>query len=100
MSDDQMRRELGLSNTQQARKHLEEWNYNNRTKHRTRDFHMLFDRIYSKLSVEEIAKRYPWKTKEGDIEISPQTVQRNTAKLAALLGIELPRAKKKQHTTH
>lgn len=90
------KRETSLEFGSNHRESIEEirktWGYWPNREWKQRDFDMLFDRIYLKLSLKEIAAKYPWEDSLGKTSLHKSTVQRITSGLSQILGIPLPRA--------
>jgi hypothetical protein len=91
-SNQETKRKFGSIHHDTIEKIRGAWGYRPNRNWRQRDFDMLFDRIYLKLSLKEIAKKYPWEDPSGKSSPHKTTVQRITSELAELLYLPLPRA--------
>lgn len=91
MSGKQKRQELGPQYTHVVDQYLETIGYENNKKWVPEHFEMLFDRLYLKSSIEEIAEKR---------HCDEATVKRVTNVLFDLVGIEPPRATKSKHIKH
>ncbi|AQX75168.1 hypothetical protein B1772_06755 [Dehalococcoides mccartyi] len=83
MTREQTRIKLGVEDSQFAHELMEEWGYHHGVKWDQTEFDCLFDRLYLKLSVLAISKKY---------FLTTTKVQRCTSKLSNLMMLELPRA--------
>jgi hypothetical protein len=91
MSGKHKRHELGPKNTLLVDKHLEELGYERGYKWVPDHFQMLFDRLYLRWSVEQIAENR---------HCDDATVKRSTNRLIEILGLEPPRAPYKPRSEH
>jgi len=97
MTGKETTRDLGPNHSRTVNEQKKKWGYRPNRTWRQRDFDMLFDRLYLKLSVEDISTRYGVRKQS---ECDPATVKRSTEYLGKLLGLKLPRAPYKKHQSH
>ena len=86
-----LRQEIGTGHYRAVKQRIEAFGYHDRHRWDEDDFHMLFDRLYLRRSVVAIADRHG---------LSPEAAQDRTAKLARLLGLDLPRARRTRDPLH
>jgi hypothetical protein len=88
MSRNDMRKRIGQDNEPVIHKQMEEWGYKHGNRWDCTDFNMLFDRLYLKNRIEDIADKY---------QTNESSVQRRTARLAHILDLTLTKAPHKEH---
>ncbi|MFC1865092.1 hypothetical protein ACFLYB_00010 [Chloroflexota bacterium] len=85
MSRKEARNELGTNDGREIHRLLEDWGYHHGIQWERDYFDCLFDRIYLKLGVRAIAQKR---------HLYESVVQRNTFRIAKLLMLDIPRAKR------
>jgi hypothetical protein len=88
MSRNDIRKRIGQDNEPVIHKQMEQWGYKHGNRWDRTDFSMLFDRLYLKSRIEDIADKY---------QINESSVQRRTARLADILDLSLTKAPHKEH---
>jgi hypothetical protein len=92
MSGKETAHDFGSKHSETLEEIKKSWGYKTNREWRQRDFDMLFDRIFLKLPIKEIAKKYPFEDSVGKIILHETSVQRTTQSLAKLLHLPLPKA--------
>jgi hypothetical protein len=88
MTRQNMRLKMGSDYEPKAHEKMETWGYKHGNKWNRADFNMLFDRLYLKNRIEDIATKY---------DTNDSSVQRRTARLADILDLPLTKAAHKEH---